>query len=335
MQEALELVLAGTCFAAAIACCAAGWRTMLANPLGLRGAVARYGVGSLANTLLPGRAGDAVRLGLFGRISPGGAIAVVGAAAAVGAFRWLALVPLGIAGVMRSTLPPLAPVIAATALLPPAVVWIFARRGSRRACIALAPLRHACPLTYVTVLGWVCGTLAARIAGVAVTAAALGVRHPLAAALLVVPALELAGVLPLLPANAGMAGGAAAIAFHEQGVPMEAAIAAGLVVHAVETGTALVVGTASALVLVRAGVRIRPRRAATQAATGSRRVVIAVASATIAGALAGAGTIWGMAGAGATSKRRRSVSVTPSIVALITAPNPHEKITARLPSANP
>ena len=48
-------------------------------------------------------------------------------------------------------------------------------------------------------------------------------RHPLAAALLVVPALELAGVVPLMPANVGIAGGAAAVAFHAGGMPMHAA----------------------------------------------------------------------------------------------------------------
>jgi uncharacterized membrane protein YbhN (UPF0104 family) len=86
------------------------------------------------------------------------------------------------------------------------------------------------------------------------------VQHPLAAALLVVPALELAGVVPLMPANAGIAGGAAAVAFHAGGMPMHAALAAGFIVHAVETGTALAIGSASAVTLLRAGVRIRPLR---------------------------------------------------------------------------
>jgi hypothetical protein len=233
---------------------------MLVARMGIGSALARYGVGSLTNTFLPGRAGDAVRVGLFGRGEPGGVLAVAGAVAGIGAVRWLALVPLGIAGTIRSTLPPLALVAAAAALLPLPLVWFFARRGSRRALAALAPLRRADRLTYAAVLGWVCGTLAARIGGVALAGSALGVPHPLAAALLVVPALELAGVLPLTPANVGVAGGAAAVAFHAQGVPMHAALAAGLGVHAVETATALVVGGTSAVTLVRSGVRILPRR---------------------------------------------------------------------------
>ena len=260
MQFALELVLAGTCFATALVCCAGSWYSILATRIGIGAAVARYGVGSLTNSFLPGRAGDVVRVGLFGRIVPGGVVAVAGAAATVGAVRWFALMPLGIAGMLGSTIPPVALLAAAVALLPLPVVWILARRGSRRACTALAPLRDASRRTFGLVFAWVCGTLAARVAGVAITAAALGVPHPLAAALLVVPAMELAGVLPLLPANAGFAGGAAAVAFHAEGAPMHAALAAGFIVHAVETGTAIAIGSASVVALLRAGVRIRPRR---------------------------------------------------------------------------
>jgi hypothetical protein len=178
---AFELALAGTCYAAALLCCAGSWRSLLPAPLRLHDALARYGVGSLANTFLPGRAGDAVRLGLFGRVVPGGVLTVAGAVAAVGATRWLAIVPLGIVG----------------------------------------------------------------------TASAFGVPHPLVAALLVVPALELAGVIPLTPANVGVAGGAAALAFHTQGMPMRDALAAGMALHAVETAAGIVVGAGSAVALFR------------------------------------------------------------------------------------
>jgi uncharacterized membrane protein YbhN (UPF0104 family) len=262
MRQAIEIALAGTCFAAALACCAGSWRTMLAARIGIGGAVARYSVGSLTNTFLPGRVGDAVRVGLFSRVAPGGGgvLAVAGAVAAVGTVRWLALVPLGIAGALSSTLPPLALVVAAVALLPLRIAWLFARRGSRRARAALAPLRCASRATFAVVGGLVCGTLVARVAGVTLAGAALGVSHPFASALLVVPALELAGIVPLTPANIGIAGGAAAVVFHTQGMPMHAALAAGLVLHAIETAAALAIGGTSVIALVRAGVRILPLR---------------------------------------------------------------------------
>ena len=251
MPQLAALGIAGLCFAAAVACSAASWRALLGPPLSFGNACARYGVGSLANTFLPGHAGDAIRIGLFGRVVLGGALPVAGTVAAVGAVRWLALMPLALAGVIMSNLPPLALGGAAVALLPLPALWLLARRGSRRARAALAPLRQADRSTYAAVLGWIIGTLGARIAAVATVGTALGISHPIATALLVVPALEVAGLVPLTPANAGVAGGAAAIAFHAQGTPMHAALAAGFVVHAVETCAGVAFGAASALSLGR------------------------------------------------------------------------------------
>src|SRR5262245_50484164 len=103
---AIALALAGLCYAAALVCSAGSWSALL--PLRLHETVTRYGVGSLANTFLPGRAGDAIRVGLFGRVVPGGMLAVAGTVAVVGSVRWLAIVPLGIAGAATSSIPPLA-----------------------------------------------------------------------------------------------------------------------------------------------------------------------------------------------------------------------------------
>src|SRR5436190_13242164 len=61
-------------FLASLAGSAGAWRTsvMLAGGrLGLLDANARYGVGSLVNTFVPARAGDAVRLALFARTIDG------------------------------------------------------------------------------------------------------------------------------------------------------------------------------------------------------------------------------------------------------------------------
>lgn len=251
MPQVAALGIAGLWFAAAVACSAASWRALLGAPLSFGNACARYGLGSLANTFLPGRAGDAIRIGLFGRVVPGGALPVVGAVAAVGAVRWLALLLLGLAGVVSSRLPPLALAGVGIAFVPLPAVWLFARRGSRRARAVLAPLRRADRGVYAAALSWILATLGARIAAVVTVSSGLGVSHPLAGALLVVPALELAGLVPLTPANVGVAGAAAAIAFHAQGMPMHAALAAGLVLHAVETCTGMAFGAAGALTLAR------------------------------------------------------------------------------------
>ena len=224
MEHAAELAFAGACYAAALLCSAGSWRTMLPSRLGLPDALTRYGVGSLANTLLPGRAGDALRIGLFGRVVPGGALAVVGAVAAAGT--------------------------AAFAPLP--IAWLLAARGSERARRVLAPLRCARAGSYRALVAWVAGIVIARVLAAAAVADAFAVPHPVATAVLVVPALELAGVVPLTPANAGIAGGAAALVFRAAGAPTGTALVAGLTLHGIETVTSLVVGAASAVSFVRA-----------------------------------------------------------------------------------
>ena len=57
-----------------------------------------------------------------------------------------------------------------------------------------------------------------RIAAATAIAAAFGVEQPLVAALLIVPALDLAGILPLTPGNIGVASAAVAFALKAHGV---------------------------------------------------------------------------------------------------------------------
>ena len=185
---------------------------------------------------------------LFGRVVPGGKLAVAGAVAAVGAARWLELLPLGVAGAVGNA-SAAAVALVGLALAPLLVAWLCARRGSRRARALLAPLRAADRSTYAALAAWVGGTVLARIAAAALAGGALGVPHPLAAALLVVPALELAGIVSVMPANAGVAGGAAAFAFHVGGLPAREALAAGFVLHGVETAAGLLTGSVCAAAL--------------------------------------------------------------------------------------
>ena len=251
----IELLLAACCFAAALGCSAASWRVLLSPRLGFGEACMRYGVGSLVNSVVPARGGDAVRIGLFGRVVSGGALAVIGAVAAVGTARWLALAPLAAAGA-GAKLALLAP---GAIIVPLAVAWLFARRGSRRACALIAPLKAAGGAARAGLVGWVCGTLLARLSAATLAGSALGVHHPVAAALLVVPALELAGVVPLTPGNVGIAGGAAALAFHAGGASLHEALAAGLVLHATETVTGIVFGGTSAALLWHGARRTTPQ----------------------------------------------------------------------------
>src|SRR5579862_3292753 len=116
----MGFVAAGVCFAAALACSAGGWRALLPRGMSLVDACARFGCGSLGNTFLPVRGGDVVRMTLFGRVVPGGMLAVAGAVATFSVARWLTLVPLA-----ETSLPPEALVVPAVAL---AVAIVLARK---------------------------------------------------------------------------------------------------------------------------------------------------------------------------------------------------------------
>jgi hypothetical protein len=146
-------------------------------------ACARFGCGSLANTFLPVRGGDVVRLSLFGRVVPGGMIVVAGAVAAFSVMRWLMLVPLA-----GAALPPEAFVVPAAGA---AVALVLARK------------RRLSTWQYAKASAFAATSLGARVAGVTL------VTGSFSAALLVVPALELAGVVSVTPANLGVAEGAA------------------------------------------------------------------------------------------------------------------------------
>ena len=222
-----ELVLlAGVLFAAAPACCGLAWReaiTRAGGRLSHVDACARYGVGSLVNSVAPAHLGDVVRVVLLLEKLPAGARRrIVPSFGVIQGARIAALVALAIAAALP---PAVAPFMM---LLPGAVILVTLGRGTTRlVCYSiLAPL--------------------AKAAAIAAVLAALDVGSPLDA-LAVVPALELAALVPLTPGNVGVAGAAAAGALLAQGLPMTAAVQAGLVLHAVETASGLVYGTASAL----------------------------------------------------------------------------------------
>src|SRR6266571_4630287 len=88
--DAKWLWLAGVGFAVSVLSAAGSWRCAIGlcgGRLSVGDACARYGVGSLVNTFVPARAGDAVRIGLFARTldhpdrlwTMGGAFAAIGA----------------------------------------------------------------------------------------------------------------------------------------------------------------------------------------------------------------------------------------------------------------
>ena len=269
---------AGFSFLASLLATSFAWRATLAlcgGKLSRTEAAARYGVGSLVNGVSPARIGEAVRLALF-------------TSALEGEDRvWRMGSAFGVIIALRSLVFAVV-VIAAAAVgaLPLWPVLLLAGLAAIAACVAFA-VRERVPRTHVAHLLDAFRGLArtpraaaaivlrlgfstcVRFAGAAAIAAALGVHAPLAAAMIIVPTLDLAGLIPL-SGNVGITSGAVAIALQQHGVALPQALATGLAFHAVETGAGIAFGSAGVLLLV-----------------GSRRVLV-LASAGAAACIAGA-----------------------------------------------
>ena len=248
------LWLAGIGFVVSVVSSSGSWRSTIrlsGGTLTLPDACARYGAGSLVNTFVPARAGDAIRIGLFSRVLPnrerlwttGSAFAMLGAARAV------VITLLVIAGSASGTLP-LWPLFAALGLVAIAVgVSVYARGRDPHGRIGhlLDSFRALGrePAAAIRIIAWIALAFAGRLASATAVAAALGIHHPFAAAMVIVPALEVAGTIPITPGNIGVTSGAIALAFQTQGVSFTHGLAAGIAFHAVETAVGIMFGIGS------------------------------------------------------------------------------------------
>ena len=220
------VLLAAAMFALAPLLCGLAWHQAIllsGGRLGRADACARYGVGSLVNSVAPAHLGDVVRaVLLLERLPPGTRRGILPWFGVIQGARLAALAALTIAALLPGP-------VALLALAAPAGALLVTARGAAR----LALFAFLAPL--------------AKAAAIVVVLQGLGVGSP-RDALVVVPALELAALVPLTPGNIGVAGAAAAGALHAQGLPISEAVQAGLVLHAIETAAGLVYGTGATLV---------------------------------------------------------------------------------------
>jgi uncharacterized membrane protein YbhN (UPF0104 family) len=226
---------------------------MCGGKLTLRDACARYGAGSLVNTFVPARAGDAVRIALFSRALPNRdrVWTTGGAFAALGAARALILAVLVVAGAIAGVVP-LWPLLVALTLVGAAVATALKVRNGhaeRRAAHLLDAFQAlgSDPRKGLRLVAWIGLSTLGRIASATAVGAALGIHQPLTAAIVIVPALEVASLIPLTPGNVGVTSGAIAVAFHAHGVSFTHGLAAGIAFHAVETAVGIMFGLASVL----------------------------------------------------------------------------------------
>lgn len=260
------LWISGACFVAALACSGLGWRAGLRLCGGETSGVdacSRYGVGCLVNTALPMNLGSALRIALFSRVlhSDGRVWTTGGIATAIGAARGLTMAAL-IAIAAGGGVVPVWPVAALALLIGAAITVSYFTRGSHpgtRIGHVLDAFRSlgAEPRKGLPIVGWaVLGTVA-RLSAAAALAAAFGIHGAIGAAFLIVPALDVAGILPITPGNVGMVTAAVAFALKAHGVDSGLALSAGLAFHAVETAASLLFGAGSLLYFARLPVGFR------------------------------------------------------------------------------
>jgi uncharacterized membrane protein YbhN (UPF0104 family) len=281
--QPIWLWLAALGFVGSLTGSALAWRSALAAVGGRSGpldAGARYGVGSLVNSVAPARLGDVIRVGLFSRTLPGDdrVLRTGGAFAAIGAARALVLAAMLIVGFSLGALP-LWPVAALVGFGALAVVlaYVTRRRTPHSHVAHLLDAFRAFgrePLRGARILGWIALATLSRLAAAGAIAAALGVHSPVLAALLIVPVLDLAGTMPLTPGNIGVTSGAVAMALQAHGVGLTQALGAGIAFHAVETAAGLVFGLTGALLLAQFPTPAA-RRVAIASAGGAAAVALA------------------------------------------------------------
>jgi uncharacterized membrane protein YbhN (UPF0104 family) len=250
------LALAMLGFGAGFLACVCAWRTALAasgHSVSLGRGTACLGVGALVNTFTPAKIGDVVKIALFSRSIAGQdrMWTAGGVYAAVEASRCLSIAAFVVIASLTGALPlwPVFALCAGVAVLGAVAFasdhWKRYRRLAQVFAGFVALVRA--PRFAAKVLGWSLATSLTRVLGVAALAAALGLPHPLLAALVICPALDLAGAIPLTPGNLGVASGAVAVALRSRGIGMTDALSVGIAIQALETLVSLVAGTAGAL----------------------------------------------------------------------------------------
>ena len=245
------LWLAAIGFTLAVVGSAGSWRSAVGLCGGrttLTDATARYGAGSLVNTFIPARAGDALRLALFSRLVPGEhpVQATSGAFVALGAARAVVLGTLVLIGAFAGALP-LWPLLAAAVLVAVAFALAVRARHSRAHLLDAFRALATEPRAGMRIVGWIALSVAGRVAAATAVGAALGIDQPFVAALAIVPALDVAGIVPLTPGNVGIASAAMAVAYRANGASFNTGLAAGITFQAVETAVGISIGLAGIL----------------------------------------------------------------------------------------
>jgi uncharacterized membrane protein YbhN (UPF0104 family) len=253
-----QLWLAAGTFLGVIVATGCAWRAGIqacGGKLGVADASARYAVGSLVNAVAPGGVGGPVRIALFSRALDARerVWTTAGVATTIGLARTPALAILVIAAAAIAGFPLWPLLILSGAMVAAVGVALIARHRTPHARVAhvLDAFRALArsPRAAVSLVGWVTAATGMRLVAAATIAAAFDVRSPVAAAVVMLPALAISGAVPLTPGNLGVGSGAIAVALLMVGVDGGTAIAIGFAFQGVETCIGVLAGACGVLAL--------------------------------------------------------------------------------------
>jgi Lysylphosphatidylglycerol synthase TM region len=248
---------AAFCFVGSLLASSSVWRSALGlcgGRISRSDAAACYSLGSLVNGVTPVRIGEAVRLTLFARRLEGDdrAWRMGGVFTVIAAIRLVVFgIVIACAAAVGAVPLRLVFLVVAVGLVTAAVAYVTRNRTPRTHVAHLLDAFRALgrsPLRGARIAAWIAASTAARFFGAAAIAAALGVNRPVLAALIILAALDLAGVIPL-SGNVGITSGAVTMALQSHGVGLEQALSTGLAFHAVETMAGIACGVAGVFVL--------------------------------------------------------------------------------------
>jgi putative heme transporter len=260
------LGLAALAFLGAFVCTVGAWHGALTSAgarICPRQAAARLGIGSLVNAFAPAKLGDAVKIALCSRAiaSPGRLWTAGGAYTALVATRSLALASLVIVASLTRAMPlwPVFVLMSGAAFVALAAALSSRLRSHTRIAQLLDGITALVrsPRTLAKVVAWTVGMQLARLAGTVAVVQAFGLPHPLLAALVILPALDVAGAIPITPGSIGVGSGAVAVALASRGIGMTQALGIGLAIQAVETIVSTTCGAAGLAYLLRPDERVR------------------------------------------------------------------------------
>jgi len=260
------LLLGAAGFVAAFAATVGAWRAALAAAGGRicpKQAAARLAIGSMVNSFAPAKLGDAVKIALCSKAidAPGRFWTAGGVYAALAAARSLALAAVIVVASASGAMP-LWPVFVLCALVG-ALTAVSSLSGRLRnhpriaqVLDGLVALRRS-PRALASVLGWTAAMQLARLGATMAVAAALGIPHPVLAALIILPALDVASAFPVTPGSIGVGSGAVAVALATRGIGMTQALGVGFAIQALETLVSITAGTLGLLYLAPQGAAVR------------------------------------------------------------------------------